>query len=99
MTRERAKELLPIIQAYAEGKEIEFRAYYGSGDWQPVINMAMNPNQEYRIKPEPREFWCVEHPSLGIVFTCGNESLVERHLNERHDKGLLKVIKVREVLE
>ena len=31
MTRENAKELLPIIQAYAEGKVIECKKYIDDG--------------------------------------------------------------------
>lgn len=31
MTREEAKELLPIIQAWTEGKEIQFKSRSGSG--------------------------------------------------------------------
>ena len=31
MTREEAKEILPIIQAFAEGKTIEYREY--DGEW------------------------------------------------------------------
>lgn len=54
MTREQAKELLPIIQAYAEGKTIQFRLRY-SDDWAYV--RASEPSFdlhlfEYRIKPE-----------------------------------------------
>ena len=30
MTREKAKELLPIIQAWAEGKEIQLKSYSGN---------------------------------------------------------------------
>lgn len=54
MTREEAKELLPIIQAWAEGKPIEI------GDnlcWKDLV--IENPNFDcktscYRIKPEPK---------------------------------------------
>jgi len=51
MTPERAKELLPIIQAFAEGKVIQYRetpAYM----WHPCPNGAsFNGRGEYRIKP------------------------------------------------
>lgn len=54
MKRERAKELLPIIQAYAEGKTIQFRRRY-SDVWADV--RASEPsfddlNLFYRIKSE-----------------------------------------------
>lgn len=52
MTREEAKKLLPIIQAFSEGKGIETKT--GSG-WISIENMSFagNPNS-YRIKPEPK---------------------------------------------
>ena len=48
MTREEAKELLPIIQAFAEGKTIE---------WQDLIAGSKKFDCKpscYRIKPEPK---------------------------------------------
>lgn len=65
MTRERAKDLLPVIQAYADGKDIQFR--YNDGLWvdhQSEFNPDPSPIVQYRVKPEPREFWigwCHEH--------------------------------------
>ena len=50
MTREEAKELLPIIKAWVEGKTLE---YYNDdiGEWQVVTKTVfINPNK-YRIKP------------------------------------------------
>ena len=48
MTREEAKELLPIIQAFAEGKTIQFRE---RDIEEPSFDGCIN---EYRIKPEPK---------------------------------------------
>ena len=52
MTREQAKKLLPVIQAFSEGKDIETKT--GSG-WISIESMsfARNPDS-YRIKPEPK---------------------------------------------
>ena len=52
MTREEAKQILPIIQAFAEGKVIECRE---KDKWYKVLEICneMNP-QDYRIKPEPK---------------------------------------------
>ena len=53
MTREQAKELLPIIQAFAEGKQIEVKRkneWFGIGD---DIYFSESPS-DYRIKPEPK---------------------------------------------
>lgn len=56
MTREEAKELLPIIQAFAEGKEIEFRSKGFDEEWRKVneIPGLSYSSFDYRIKPEPR---------------------------------------------
>ena len=53
MTREEIKELLPIIQAFAEGKQIEVKRkneWFGIGD---DIYFSESPS-DYRIKPEPK---------------------------------------------
>lgn len=59
MTREEAKVLLPIIQAFAEGKVIECRTkpsvVEGIGvpnDWAEMKEIEYWNNVEYRIKPE-----------------------------------------------
>ena len=52
MTREEAKQLLPIIQAFAEGKCIETKT--GSG-WVNMENMSFTGKPKaYRIKSEPK---------------------------------------------
>lgn len=50
MDREEAKELLPIIQAFAEGKKIETR--YDIYDWTETEVLHLESKNEYRIKPE-----------------------------------------------
>lgn len=52
MTREEAKKLMPVIQAFADGKDVETKT--GSG-WMSIENMSFagNPNS-YRIKPEQK---------------------------------------------
>ena len=52
MTREEIKELIPIMQAYAEGKTIQYKV---KGGWQDIDNPSFNDlPSEYRIKPEPK---------------------------------------------
>ena len=52
MDRNQAKELLPIIQAFAEGKCVETKT--GSG-WVNMKNMSFAGKPKlYRIKPEPK---------------------------------------------
>lgn len=54
MNRQQAKELLPIIQAFAEGKEIEYRKL-GYKCWMDVTKPTFNIKLfEYRIKSETK---------------------------------------------
>lgn len=51
MTRKEARELLPLIQAYAEGKTIQ--RIDDKNEWNDlcIVNFDFSPNK-YRIKPE-----------------------------------------------
>lgn len=83
MTREEAKEMLPIIQAFAEGKVIQVK---DNNIWKDVDdnhNCVFLPDSyEYRIKPEPKyrpfkdadECWqeMLKHQPLGWVQTIAN---------------------------
>lgn len=52
MTREEAKEWIPIIQAFADGKTIEF---FKQGEWYELNDPDfMWSAYKYRIKPEPK---------------------------------------------
>ena len=51
MNREKAKELLPIIQALADGKEIEF-FHPIRNEWVSTLEV-FNDQFSYRIKPGP----------------------------------------------
>ena len=55
MTREEAKQLLPIIQAFAEGKAIESRCIKGDKSlWYDDEDPSFDNDLEYRLKPEPK---------------------------------------------
>lgn len=59
MTPERCKELLPVMQAFAEGKEIEARVRGVSvisqkeTPWMRSRMPSWDDSFEYRIKPQP----------------------------------------------
>lgn len=62
MTKEQIKNALPLIQAFAEGKIIQYRdPSLGIKEWSdleysvgvPVNNLLEEPNN-YRVKPEPK---------------------------------------------
>lgn len=83
MTREEAKELLPIIQAFAEGKVVQYRN--NSNEWLDIGKNASvgftRDSLDYRIKPEPKyrpfrsqeECWkeMHKHPDFGWVIRSG----------------------------
>ena len=83
MTREEAKELLPIIQAWAEGKNIQFLS---DGEWHDInqADFTCYPDK-YRIKPEPKyrpfkskeECWneMLKHQPFGWVKEISSEML------------------------
>lgn len=84
MTREGAKELLPIIQAFAEGKTIQYKSCCG---WEDVNDSVLFVGQpyEYRIKPETKyrpfktqkECWneMHNHPDFGRIMKKDNGEL------------------------
>lgn len=87
MTREQTKELLPIMQAYAEGKTIQYKYL---GKWEDVVSEAYfetYPFTKYRIKPEPKyrpfktqeECWqeMQKHQPFGWVRTIISDNLYQ----------------------
>ena len=86
MTREEAKELLPIIRAFAEGKAIEI---YNNTQWQDLIIESIKFDCKpscYRIKPEPK------YRPLKTKEECWNELLQHqpfRWLNSKKEWNFL----------
>ena len=82
VTREEAKELLPIIKAFAEGKSVQFS---DEGNWYKTENPAFASGTMYRIKPESRyrpfksqeECWneMLKHQPFGWVKEISSEML------------------------
>jgi len=58
MTKDNAAQFLPLVQALAEGKTIQFNS--GTSDnpqWGDVEDLYFDGNpDDYRVKPEPREW-------------------------------------------
>ena len=83
MTREEAKELLPIIKAFAEGKTVQIKV---RGKWVDLCetDFSRSPD-EYRIKPESKcrpfqsqeECWqeMLKHQPFGWVKEISSETL------------------------
>ena len=88
MTREEAKELLPIIQAFIEGKQIQW--LNDSNIWVDADNRGLsfnNSQSRYRIKPEPKyrpfrtqeECWeeMHKHPDFGWIKDIVRDEIVQ----------------------
>ena len=84
MNRQRAKELLPVIQAFAEGKTIESRYIKAGTVFTENRIPSFSDDFEYRIKPEPKyrpfvdkeECWneMLKHQPFGWVRTMNAEN-------------------------
>lgn len=85
MTREKAKKLMPIIQAWIEGKEIQYKNHHG--EWIDIKENEgvsfVNSSSDYRIKPETKcrpfknqeECWneMIKHQPFGSLKSKDNE--------------------------
>ena len=102
ITRENAKELLPILQAFAEGKQIQDKIE-GVTDWVDTdeINFEYEGQKiKHRIKPEPKyrpfetqeECWneMHKHPDFGWVVT--KNCRVMYHIDSIHNALLIGYI-------
>lgn len=75
MTREETAERIKIMQAFVDGKQIQYKE--SDGKWKDVKDPMWSSIDEYRIKPEPKyrpfrswtelrkEMW--RHPPYGVV--------------------------------
>ena len=88
MTREEAKEQLPIIQALAEGKTIE--VLHPNGGWTETDKVYFNlPSNHYRIKEEPKyrpfksqeECWKEMHKHLDFGWVVAKDSKIMYHVD------------------
>lgn len=79
MTPERAKELLPIITAFANGETIEMQT--ARENWVSFSNYEWSDRCKYRIKPKPPEYRLYR-------YTDGNRivGIVTRNTKEPHGK-------------
>ena len=98
MTREEAKELMPFIQAFVEGKTIEF--LNNNGKWEELDDIVFcREPKYYRIKPEPKyrpfknkeECWLEmqKHQPFGWIKKNGNYVNITKVSEESsYDVGL-----------
>lgn len=78
MNRNQAKQLLPIIQAYVEGKTIQSRCVKGDTSlWYDEEDPSFDDDFEYRIKPDskPESKIDVNYRPFANVEECWQELL------------------------
>jgi hypothetical protein len=85
MNREQAKKVAPILAAFAEGKEIEYRSDFSS-KWVKVgaclVHQCLADSPDsYRIKPEPEYEWDVTYTRQGIAGTARAGTLRTKYIH------------------
>jgi hypothetical protein len=103
MNREQAKKLLPIIQAFADGAEIQYRR--DDGRWSDWSSPNFTPSLDVRIKPKPREKWFAVDAEDYVINSIFNSEEEARGYVERSSvnwdciKAPFTYIRMREVIE
>ena len=105
MNKDNAKDFLPLVQALADGKTIQYRAGGTSNPWMDM-NLALNgiafssPRECYRIKPEPRTFYlAVPLPESGLSRELSVQVVTETVYKQKNNETYYEYIKVQEVIE
>ena len=86
MNREEAKELLPIIQAFANGGTIQFSCNMNGPYWQDMgesLSFKLDGDR-FRIKPEPEVIYVSKHKAH-IVF---GKAFIHKHEREALSSAL-----------
>ena len=91
MTPQQAKELLPIIAAFAEGKTIEYRNI--DGKWETATGRVCFDceTNRYRIKREPIKAWAVIYPPK-ILEVFNSKCVAEYYLQEHQGRELIELV-------
>ena len=102
------KEMIAVMQAFEEGKTIEYAAksVTSADKWRPASTPVWDWSVRiYRVKPEPKEFYTVAYAYDGGVEGYstlqltkeGAELLAQAYVAAGY--AVARVIKVREVLD
>ena len=58
MDREQVKKIIPTLQGFVDGGELQQRAIGHGADWHKQNgSFVINGGWEYRLKPKAREWW------------------------------------------
>lgn len=101
-------EMIAVLQAMKENKKLQYRHIADTGDtWHDRIATPADPpdfsRYEYRIKPEPCEYWLLRHKNAteaqsAAIFS--NKPFAQRFVrNNMNRPGEWEIIHVREVME
>lgn len=97
MNKDNAKDYLPLVQALADGKQIQVRD--GHSGWCCIKEATFcSPPDDYRIKPEPKEIWVNEysgrvvslHESKSEAVSCRADSVSTQKLTIRHYREVIE---------
>lgn len=92
MTRDEAREFAKVVQAYADGKDVQVLGT--SGNWCAVGEYpSFVPSLAWRIKPEPREWWIV--PNAAHASSSRDEA---NELADSMEWPISSIVHVREVM-
>lgn len=100
MNKDNAAQYLPLVQALADGKVIQHNPrVMVNAEWIDLHNPAFTePPENYRIKPEPREWWQVRNGQGEWVKEFPNEQDARAYA-ETFGYASLVVVHVREVTQ
>lgn len=103
MTRERCKELLPVMTAWANGEVIQCRCRHKNGSygaWEDLRGTGAGDDPhwcsdlDYRVKPKPLEVWLVLDAADHIM--CARSDAQDA-FDRKPTHG--RVVRMREVVE
>lgn len=91
MTREHAKEIAPLLAAYAEGKTIQFKTNTRRGWTAWDMNQPLSPGlREYRINPKPQTVLMTVDDFLeGVIWLKDNSRIML--ITVIYDNNMLEV--------
>ena len=99
MDREQAKKIIPILQGFVDGGELQENRSINEGWRKQSGALVVCQNAKIRIKPkprEPREWWINTYRNTGHSHTVhGSEEIALKFADEHVEQ----TIKVREILD
>ena len=82
MNREAARKIAPIMQAYADGKDVQYKT---SDGWRDSYAPTFDIRLEWRVKPDPIAFWAILNCKGGVVDTFTSREMAVSRINVRND--------------